>query len=70
MNKSHLTAVLKDMSVLYGEIVERTTDIFTVVNDISGTSESINVEEVLVATIDTMDEEGEFVSLEKLVNEA
>ena len=69
MNKSHLTAVLKDMSVLYGEIVERTTDIFTIVNDISGTSESINVEEVLVATIDTMDGEGEFVSLEKL-NEA
>ena len=69
MNKSHLTAVLKDMSVHYGEVVNRTTDIFTIVNDISGTSESINVEEVLVATIDTMDGEGEFVSLEKL-NEA
>ncbi len=70
MNKSHLTAVLKDMSVLYGEIVERTTDIFTIVNDISGTSGSINIEDVVVAAIDTMDEEDEFVSLESINNEA
>ena len=69
MNKSHLTAVLKDMSVHYGEVVERTTDIFTIVNDISGTSESISTKDVLVATVDTVDEEGDFVSMEVL-NEA
>ena len=71
MNESHLTAVLKDMSIHYGKIVNRTTDIFTIVNDISGTSEeSIQIEDVVVAAIDTIDEEGEFVSLERINNEA
>ncbi len=69
MKESHLTAVLNDLSVHYGKVIERTEETFTIVNDISGTGvEEININDMMVGSFDTMDDD-ECLVFEKILKD-
>lgn len=64
MKESHITAVMKDNSVHYGVVIERTDECFTITHDVSGT-EVLALDEMIVASFDTMDD-GECLVFESI----